>query len=209
MKNYSFIANAKSRTISLNYIVSLCETSPQACTKFESQERFRILCETGCKNYNRKWSCPPSSPKFSSYALKWSYLYILYMRAPLSAFLNIKNEYLRIKAANSMLKSRAEKYMRGLSEIYGKYISTGSCRLCKPCKYQLGVSCAHPNLMAYSFESLGINVGALVNEYFDRPLLWYKKGCLPEYTSVVCGLLSNESISFDLLKEHFFKLIKE
>ena len=61
--------------------------------------------------------------------------------------------------------------------------------------------------MAYSFESLGINVDALVKEYFKKPLLWYKKGSVPEYTSVVCGLLTNEDLSLDILKELYLKTI--
>lgn len=128
---------------------------------------------------------------------------------PMYAFSNIKNEYLRVKAANSMLKSRADKYMHRLAEEYGRYISTGSCRCCKPCKFQSGEPCAHPKLMAYSFEALGIDVGALINVYFDYPLLWYKKGELPEYTSVVCGLLTNETLSLELLKKEYFKIVGE
>lgn len=108
-----------------------------------------------------------------------------------------------------MLKSRADHYMRRLAEEHGRYISTGSCRRCKPCKLQSGEPCVHPLSMAYSFEALGIDVGALVDVYFDYPLLWYQKHELPEYTSVVCGLLTNKDLPLELLKRKYFEILGE
>ena len=209
MRNYLFTSTAKSETISVEYTVEICQVYPLQCIPFENQARFSQLCKSGCNNFDKKWSCPPRAPAFSVIASPWSKLYILYMRMPMSAFSGIKNEYLRIKAANSMLKSRADRYMRALAKNYGKYISTGSCRLCKPCKLLEGMPCAHPSLMAYSFEALGIDVGALVNEFFEQPLLWYAKGRLPEYTSVVCGLLTNEELSLEKLKQEYFNIVRQ
>lgn len=208
MEKCVFISTAKSKSISVEYTVEISGITPSQCITFENKDLFSNLCNIGCKNYNRKWSCPPHAPAFSIVSSHWSRIYVLYMRMPMHAFSGIKNEYLRIKAANSMLKSRADRYMRALSGKYGKYISTGSCRLCKPCKFQEGRPCMHPSLMAYSFEALGIDVGALVKEYFEQPLLWYKKGDLPEYTSVVCGLLTNEVLSLETLKQEYFAIIQ-
>ncbi len=209
MEKCAFVSTAKSKTISVHYTIEICVTPPSQCILFENKEFFSSLCRNGCKNFGQKWSCPPLSPAFSTISAQWSKLYILYMRMPMSEFSGIKNEYLRIKAANSMLKSRADKYMRQLAEEHGRYISTGSCRRCKPCKFQNGEPCAHPLSMAYSFEALGIEVGALVRMHFDRPLLWYKKHLLPEYTSVVCGLLTNETLSLELLKKEYFEVVQE
>lgn len=106
-----------------------------------------------------------------------------------------------------MLKSRADKFTRTLAHEYGAHISTGSCRLCKPCKCQSGLPCAHPNEMAYSFEAMGVNVGAAVEHYFDSPLLWYRRGYPPPYAAVVCGLLTNESLPITLLRDRYFQII--
>lgn len=83
-------------------------------------------------------------------------------------------------------------------------------------KYTVDICAVHPSQcllhsekMAYSFEALGIDVGALVNEYFAFPLLWYKKGTLPEYSAIVCGLLTNEDLSFELLRQKYFAIIKD
>lgn len=205
---YSFAALAQRNTASCsNYVIEICKTTPKKCAECEDKEKFLHLCKVGCPNYNKKWSCPPHSPTFISVATKWKYLYVFYLRMPLAGFKDIKNSYLRVKAANVMLKSRADRYLRFLSEKHGKYISTGSCRLCKPCKCKEGKPCAHPGLMSYSFESLGIDVTELINKYFDNPLQWYKKKEPIEYTSVVCGLLTNENLDFSYLEESYLSII--
>lgn len=191
------------------YSIEICAADPSQCVLFEDKDHFSSLCRSGCKNFDQKWSCPPLAPAFSAISAQWSKLYILYMRMPMSGFSGIKNEYLRIKAANSMLKSRADHYMHRLAVEHGRYISTGSCRRCKPCKLRNGERCAHPLSMAYSFEALGIDVGALVDVYFNHPLLWYQKHRLPEYTSVVCGLLTNEDLPLELLKRKYFEILGE
>lgn len=197
------VESTKSRTAVCT--IEICKATTIDCSAFERRERFRQLCEDGCKNYGCKWSCPPFSPSFSSVAAHWTSIYLIYIRIPLSAFTDIKNDYLKVKAANSMIKSRADKFMQALAKEKGKYITTGSCRLCKPCRKQKGEPCAHPATMAYSLEALGLDVDHLVRTYFSKPLLWYKKGHIPEYTSVVCGLLTNESVSLELMKNCYFQ----
>ena len=103
----------------------------------------------------------------------------------------IKQDYLKIKAANSMLKSRVDKVLRMCVEDGERYISTGSCRLCRTCRKKLGETCAHVRLRTYSFEAMGVNVSAMIKDIFDVELLWYKRGTLPMYTCVAAGLLTN------------------
>lgn len=210
MKPVSFVATAQRKTSDpVEYTIEICKTEPTSCIEYEDKEKFLCLCKSGCKNYNKKWSCPPYSPVFSSVALKWKYLYVFYFRMPLSSFADINNPYLRVKAANIMLKSRADKYLRFMSQKYGTYISTGSCRLCNPCKCKEEKACAHPNLMTYSFESLGINVTNLINNYFNKPLQWYERKTPIEYTSIVCGLLTNEELHLNYLQEMYLLLIQK
>lgn len=209
MKPVSFVITAQRKmSAPVNYTIEICKIEPTRCVEYEYKEKFLYLCKSGCQNYNKKWSCPPYSPTFSSVALKWKYLYVFYFRMPLFGFADINNSYLRVKAANIMLKSRADKYLRCMSQKHGKYISTGSCRLCNPCKCKEDKPCAHPNLMTYSFESLGIDVINLINKYFNDPLQWYKRKEPIEYTSVVCGLLTNEELNFDYLQEMYLSLIQ-
>ena len=62
----------------------------------------------------------------------------------------------------------------------------------------------HPDLMSYSFESLGINVSIMLKDLLEFELLWYKKGELPKYTSVVAGLLYNG----DFVEEEIIQKLK-
>lgn len=191
----------------VSYSIEIFADHPNAFTGFVDTAKFNQLCAKGCVNYQQKWSCPPFSPSFQDYTAGWKNLFILYMRINTDQFSYIKNDYLKIKAANSILKSRADKYLRKMAAKYGNYISTGSCRLCKPCKRKSGNPCACPETMTYSFEALGVNVGALAEWCFHTPLLWYKTHYLPEYTSVVCGLLTNKSLSIETLSEEYLNYI--
>ena len=92
-----------------------------------------------------------------------------------------------------MLKSRVDRTLRMCITDGEKYVSTGSCRLCKPCRKKLEEPCAHPAIRTFSFEALGVNVSTMVKDIFDVNLLWYKRGLLPLYTCVVAGLLTNEN----------------
>lgn len=118
----------------------------------------------------------------------------------------IKQDYLKIKAANSILKSRIDKALLNSLSEDEKNISTGSCRLCKPCKRKNNEKCAHPSEMTYSFEALGIDVSRMVNDIFGLTLLWYSKGNPPQYTCVVAGLLSNKKDSYLRIENEISKL---
>ena len=156
---------------------------------------FDSLCQKGCTNYSQKWSCPPYAPNFKKYSQGYTYLTAIVLKVSVNEFDYIKNSYLKIKAANSVLKSRMDKMLRFVKKEDEAYISTGSCRLCKPCKRKQNKPCAHPKGMTYSFEALGVDVSALTQKLFGITLLWYKDKVCPEYTCVVGGIVSNRQIA--------------
>lgn len=208
MTNCEFTSIAHTQSALLEYTVKISKIHTIDCYHLTDSERFSKLCDIGCSNFNKKWSCPPNSPSFHEFTSKWSDLFVFHFQIYTDQFLYIKNDYLKIKAANSILKSRADKYLSIMSYQYGSYISTGSCRLCKPCKCKLTMPCAYPDKMTYSFEALGIDVNKLVYMCFQEPLLWYKPKCLPKYTSVVCGLMTNNSISVETLKDKYLNMFE-
>lgn len=167
--------------------------------KYQNKQKFDLLCEKGCPNYNKKWSCPPLSPSYSKFISKYENIMVIVISTKLDQFSYIKNDYLKVKAANTIMKSRIDKALRSFISDDCYYISTGSCRMCRPCKRKLNQPCAHQDIMTYSFEALGINVSEMVSDLFDFELKWYKKKALPEYTSVVAGLIFNGGIDVELL----------
>jgi predicted metal-binding protein len=202
-----FICLTNTPSASLNYSVSIVNIPSNKLIDFENKNKFDEMCISGCPNYNKKWSCPPFAPVYHQYSEKWEYLYIYYMQIEINQFMYIKNDYLKIKAANNILKSKADKYLREIALRYGKYVSTGSCRLCKPCKCKIELPCSNLEKKTFSFEALGIDVGALVELYFKSKLLWYRRGQLPEYTSIVCGILTNDVYSFETIRDEYNELI--
>ena len=46
--------------------------------------------------------------------------------------------------------------------------------------------------MRYSIEALGGNVAETAERYLHKPLLWIEDGRMPDYLTLVCGLLARE-----------------
>ena len=176
----------------IEYQIYITDVDIKDIEKYETKDRLTTLCRNGCANYEHKWSCPPYAPFYSDFTDKYEYLSVCLALVKLNQLEYIKNDYLKVKAANTILKSRIDKALRNLIDKDVYYISSGSCRLCKSCKCKIHEPCARPGLMTYSFEALGINVAKMVYDLFGIPLLWYRKHHLPEYTSVVAGLISKE-----------------
>lgn len=153
------------------------------------KEKFSDMCKK-CRNYNQKYSCPPRAPKFEDICGREG-LFIVLMRIKLNQINS--GEYNKVQLANSVLKSRIDKAMRILEqELSAKYLSSGSCRLCKPCNLQKNLPCRHPGDMRFSLESAGIDCDYLSQTLFNFPLLWFKEGKAPEYACVLAGLICDE-----------------
>lgn len=200
-KNEYFLRAHTPRAI-INYKCAISFLETQSLSKYVNKSCFDRLCEVGCPNYGNKWSCPPYSPDYYCFVKNYRYIHVIMLSTKLEEFSYIGHDYLKIKAANSVLKSRIDKALRLCIDHDEFYISTGSCRLCKPCKKKVNEKCAHPTKRSYSFEALGMDVSALTKDLFDTELLWYRKHELPEYTCVVGGLLTNrEGVSDKIIKQ--------
>ena len=152
---------------------------------------FIKMCETGCINYNKKYSCPPFSPDFYSFSRDFDGLFVVLFFVNLD---QIKStEYNKVRIANVVMKSKINMLMRDLEvKFKTKFLSTGSCNLCKLCKCKLKLPCKYPDKKRYSLESVGVDCNKLSEELFGFKLLWYKEKNAPKYTTVVCGLLCNK-----------------
>lgn len=194
MDNKKILIKTASADIEILLKFKIVNEIEKICS-FENKMLFSKLCKENCKNYNAKWSCPPFSPSFKVHSSSSKKLVLFLLNIELNQMNYIKNNYLKVKAANVILKSRIEKFLRQIIvDNEGKILSTGSCRLCKPCMLKKGLSCRNPEKMGFSLEALGLDVEKLSIEIFNHKLLWYKKGELPAYTSVLAGVLLNEDI---------------
>jgi predicted metal-binding protein len=151
---------------------------------------FENLCKKGCPNYNKKYSCPPRTPDFYNYIRDYEQLFVLMFSINLNQFSNTSYlDYHKVRLANAVMKSRIDKLVWELEKVSNsKFLSTGSCRLCRSCQLKKGKPCKSPLKMRYSLEALGVDCNDLAKKLFNKPLLWYKDKKIPEYTSVICAL---------------------
>lgn len=161
---------------------------------------FCDMCLKGCKNYGKKYSCPPCSPDFNQLAENYEGLFVLLFKCDLNQINS--TEYNKVRIANSMMKSRIDKLMRALEgKSGGKFLSTGSCRLCKKCNLQSKLPCKHPKEMRFSLEATGVDCDFLSKKLFNLPLLWFRDGNAPDYTCCVTGLLCNSKDTPQIQRE--------
>ena len=69
-------------------------------------------------------------------------------------------------------------------------LTVGGCHLCERCTRPEGRPCRYPEGIGYTLESLGCDVSTAAEQLLGWPLLWSRKGCLPEYMALVCGVLA-------------------
>lgn len=202
--NYSFLH--KTPTTDIKIQVSLRVTNTLDLIQYEDKCHFSGLCENGCVNYNRKWSCPPSSPTYSLYSKNYDFCLLTLFTCDLSQFMYVKTEYMKVRTSNSILKSQSDKLSRFIeAELSGKLLSNGSCRLCKPCSKKVSVeSCRNPLKLRYSLESLGLNVDRISQDIFNHQLLWYKTKVSPTYSSVISAILTHNTLQ----QRHLLELIR-
>jgi len=165
--------------------------------KIKTNKRlFSDLCKKGCPaNFNKKYSCPPVSPDFKNYFPQNKQLLVLLLKIDLEQLANASyTSYHRLRIANAVLKSKIDKLMQALEQaLGGRCLSSGACRLCRPCRKKLGQPCHHPDKLRFAPEALGVDCNQLTRDLFNLPLLWYKDKKAPPYTAVVSALLLPKS----------------
>ncbi|WP_373600709.1 DUF2284 domain-containing protein [Paraclostridium bifermentans] len=204
--NFDFTHKTPSSDIIINLRAVTCEVSD--LLKFENKILFNSMCKEGCPNYKKKWACPPYSPTFSSYSKDYNHVLIVLMYCNLDQFNYTKTEYMKVKASNSILKSRMDNLMRELeNEFNGLMLSNGSCRLCKPCNCKKNLPCKRPELKRYSMEALGLDVSKISMKILNHELLWYKNKKSPEYSTVVSCLMVNQTMNYQQIIKAKLQLI--
>ena len=157
------------------------------------KDTFDALCMKGCRNYNKKFSCPPFSPNFNELRKHFDAAHVIFHKVITENYPQIYNT---IRMANVILKSKQRKLMDEVAKelkkenIVFQILENGSCRLCKKCAVLSHERCKHPHKMRYSLESTGVDVESLCNECFNQHLQWYKRACFPKYQGVVSTVLS-------------------
>lgn len=112
-----------------------------------------------CENFNLHFSCP--SHQFNIPAFINQYSFALIISHKIAAQYD-EYYYWRDLIDPTLLKY--EKIMRGQALL------AGSCRNCDFCFDKGAEKCTSPSLLRYSFESLGFDVAAILEEFFNERL---------------------------------------
>jgi len=150
-------------------------------------EEFLGYCKQ-CKNYDTVWSCPSYDFNPEDYWRQYDELLVVARKIIFGGDVDIPKSYeimLEVKEQMSQELYELEKDFPGSVSL-----SAGSCSMCKDgCTRPSGQPCKHPNLMRYSIESIGGNVGKTVSKLMGYELEWIEEGKVPSYYVLVGGLL--------------------
>lgn len=165
--------------------------------KYVDVEKFINFCYS-CENYNNHWSCPPFD--FDSIELWKSYkLLKLYgIKINLDEEL-INREYNQNELSDiykNILINERQKFDPFLLNLESNManslaLTAGNCIECgfKSCSRRENKACLHPDKMRHSIESLGGDVSKISEDLLKLEIKWIKDGKLPEYLTLVGGLL--------------------
>ena len=142
----------------------------QFVERYVDTDHYDAGCR-GCDNYGQVWVCPPYDFSVAGY---WSGFREVCLRGVQLRF---------SPEDRQMILRLREEYPR--SDI----LTVGGCHLCERCTRPEGRPCRYPEGIGYTLESLGCDVSAAAEQLLGWPLLWSRKGCLPEYMALVCGVL--------------------
>lgn len=189
------------RTIKIACRMSLISDA-NVLNKYYQREALEQACREGCPNYGNKWSCPPFSSPYKNMIGKYSKAILICLSTDMEQYLDVKNKYLAVKAANVTLKNSVEKIARNIEkEVQGYALLSGSCRLCRPCACKKHQNCRHPDKMRYSIEAVYLDVQNICHDLLDFELLWYNNKILPQYTSTVSLILYDKKIEMDYIQK--------
>ena len=155
--------------------------------RYVNVEEFLQYCKK-CNNYEKLWSCPSYDFNPEDYWKEYDELIVVARKIIFGEGVDQDRSY------EIMLEVK-EDMSRELYELEKQYpgsisLSAGSCSLCKDgCTRTVGEPCRYPEMMRYSIESLGGDVGRTVSKLMGYELEWIEEGKLPSYFVLVGGLL--------------------
>lgn len=163
--------------------------------KYVRAEEFIKYCRE-CPNFGKLWSCPEYDFDTAEYFNKHRMLKVIGLRIIYSPGERektyTKEEMARAISSGLKAERKAlDEYLRKLEEeTGGTALNAGSCTLCpEGCARPEGRPCRFPDKMRYSLESLGADITATIGDLLDIELKWDREGRLPEYHTLVAGLL--------------------
>lgn len=173
---------------------------------YRDVDKFIVYCKQ-CNRYNTCWACPPFSFNTDDCLSEYKVAHIIGTKVMLDKDL-IKNNIgweLCTKISYSIIEKvrlDLDKKLLELESQYpgGKAFFAGTCHICKNehCTRIKGEPCIAPDKIRPSLESFGFDISKTSFELLNIEMKWSKEGILPEYFTLVSGLLHSRNISLIL-----------
>jgi predicted metal-binding protein len=129
--------------------------------KIVFDRRCEYMCKYGCKNYNRKFSCPPDSLQFMENVLKKQYNWTI-LTATSTLLPENTTRYKKI-FLDRQKEFEIQKISNNFHDFFNKndidhiLLSSGSCKKCQKCSKIYNEECKKPELKITSMEAVGID----------------------------------------------------
>lgn len=156
--------------------------------RFRKEEYFITLCQQ-CRNYGRRYGCPPFDHDKIDDIKDYTRVRIYGMK------ITPKDRSLPLEAANDLMKPVIDQLNGELLEteklLGGKCFGfVGSCPYCggAPCARIDGRPCKHPDKVRPSLEAYGFDISKTAKELLGLEIKWSEQGRIPEYLTLVCGI---------------------
>ena len=139
--------------------LAFMRTVPAEMLEFD--QRAKYMCKFGCKNYNRKYSCPPESltvlDRIQQHKYRWAMLF--------ATTYKVDNGYGRykIKIMNQHKEYEIQRICNEIGNILDSndisqlLLSGGSCRQCRECSLTRNEACKKPEIRQVSMEAVSID----------------------------------------------------
>ncbi len=156
--------------------------------RYVNVEEFLQCCKK-CPNFEKIWACPSYDFNPEDYWKEYDELIVVANKIIFGENVDLT----RINEITMEVKQQMSKelYEREKECPGSVSLSAGSCDLCSEegCSRTSGQPCRYPDMMRYSIESLGGDVGRTVSKLMGYELEWVEEGKLPSYFVLVGGLL--------------------
>lgn len=168
---------------------------------YRDRDRFLGYCRQ-CRNYERRWSCPPFSFDPERLLARYTHLWIIGTRIEPDDFERrpCHSQAERIERCRQLItiaRQILDDDLLHLEEQFPGSLSLlpGCCFRCpeESCTRIQGQPCRHPEKLRHSLESFGFDVGRTTSDLLGIDLQWSYDEQMPPYLTLVSGLLTRDN----------------
>ena len=156
--------------------------------EFRRTDYFIEFCQQ-CKNYNRRYGCPPFDDETLSIVECYEKVRIMGVK------IIPNNKQLPLSAANVFMEpviTEINEELLELEKSLGGYAFgfVGTCPYCggAPCARISGKPCRHPEKVRPSLEAFGFDMSKTAKDLLGLEIKWSQGELIPEYLTLVCGV---------------------